>query len=250
MTKKIEFFSTIPGLAETFPVVPAKDFTPSWLASVRMDYMKSDKRDPTIVRCPGIMELFTTGYILTAWHDFDITCTQEKITVILPDKKLVELLGRDTIQIQDPQGIAKHIPKRPWSQKAIVKINTPWNIIAPKGVKFLMIPLPYTESFEFESNIGILDPGYSTELNAQGYWNIREGTHTIKAGTPIAQIIPMSEDTFEMVCRDMNEYDSKWITKQKFYTLLGFVLQRNKIKAGYEKHVENSPKCPFHFWKK
>ena len=55
-------------------------------------------------------------------------------------------------------GIAKNIPKRPWSWPDIVKINTPWHVMAPKDVKFLIIPLPYTPFFDFEACLGILDP--------------------------------------------------------------------------------------------
>jgi hypothetical protein len=214
-----------------------------------MDYMKQNKRDPTIIRCPGVVDVLTTGYVITAWHDIEVATEAQRINVTIPDEKLTAMLGKDSVQIQTPEGIAKHIPKRPWSQKAILKINTPWNVIAPNGVKFMMIPLPYTESFEFESNIGILDPGYSTELNVQGYINAPVGaTMLIKAGTPLAQLVPMSSEQYEFVCRDMTESDNKWNAKRTFLNNFSFIFQRNTVKDAYEKH--NRGKCPFHFWRK
>jgi hypothetical protein len=243
--KKITFFSTVPGVAEMFPVVPAKEFLPKWLQTARIEHLKGDKRDQTIVRCPGIIDVLTSGYIVTTWHDFDITITEDKISLIIPDKVLTEMLAKDSLQIQSGDGMAKHIPQRPWSQKSILKLNTPYQIIAPKGVKFIMIPLPYTDSFEFESNIGILDPSFSSELNVQGFLNLGRGTHSFKAGTPIAQIIPMTNETFELVCRDMTVEDERWLKKRSFLNNFSFVFQRNRVRDVYNNYVKSLSKCPF-----
>jgi hypothetical protein len=247
--KQIKFFSTIPGVADAFPILESKNSMPSWMQAARLDYMKQNKRDLTILRCPGVVDLLTTGYIVTAWHDIDVEVQPHKFSVTIPDQSLNDMLEKDSIQVQTPDGLAKHIPKRPWSQKAILKINTPWNLMAPKGLKFMMIPLPYTESFEFEAAPGILDPGYSTELNVQGYVNVPAGTTlTIKAGTPLAQLVPMSNEQYEFVCRDMTEEDKTWAVKRKFLNKFAFIFQRNTVKESYEKH--NTGKCPFHFWGK
>jgi hypothetical protein len=181
----------------------------------------------------------TTGFVVTAWHDTDIESTPDKMTITIPDVGLNELLDKrgNTTQIQTAQGVAKYIPKRPWSQKSILKINTPWHVLAPRGVKFMFIPLPYTDQFEFESTIGILDPGISSEVNVQGYWNVGFGKHTIKAGTPLCQIIPITEKSYSMVCRDANKKDELWLKKRKFLDNFSFVLQRNKLKDAYHKHV-------------
>jgi hypothetical protein len=245
--KKIIFFSSVAGVSELFPVLPAKDFLPKWLQTARIEHMKGDKRDQTIVRCPGIIDVLTTGYVVTTWHDFDVTITDDKISLIIPDKALTELLNKDSLQIQSSDGMAKHIPKRPWSQHSILKLNTPYQIIAPKGVRFLMIPLPYTDSFNFESNIGILDPAFSSELNVQGYLNFGKGTHHFKAGTPIAQIIPMTNENFEMICRDMTPEDERWLKKRSFLNNFSFVFNRNKVKDVYNNYVKSISKCPFHF---
>jgi hypothetical protein len=250
--KEIVFFSTVKGLAETFPIRLAKDVLPAWLQTARLEHIKGDKRDQTIVRCPGIVDLLTTGYIISTWHDFDLSIDRDgKTYFVAPDERITKMLvDKDSLQMQQGDGMAKHLPKRPWSHPNILKINTPWSVIAPKGLKFLMIPLPYTDAFEFESNIGILDPGYSTELNVQGYINLGPGKHSFKAGTPIAQLIPLSSENYKMIVRDMDAVDETWYKKRSFLNMFSFVYHRNKVKEAYEQHVDKTTKkCPFHFWK-
>lgn len=240
MKHKIEFFSSVPGLAETFPIRPAKEILPKWVHVARADYLKQkDKREIHIFKCPGIFELFGTGFILPAWHDFEVECNEIGFRVTVPDGSLNDLLGKETLQSQHADGVAKFLPKRPWSVASILKINTPWHLMAPKGVKFLMIPLPYTDDFRFESCSGILDPGISSELNVQGYWNEKSGKHLIKAGTPLVQIIPMTEKSYDFVVRDKTEKDDLWLTKRKYLNFFGFMFNRPKIKEAYERHNEN-----------
>lgn len=230
---KIEFFSSIAGVAETFPILNAKDCIPDWVSVARAEYIKSDKKDMHIFKCPGIVDILTTGFVVTAWHDVEIIPKQDAVNVTIPDGKLNDLLGKEAVQIQSPNGVAKHIPKRPWSHKAIVKINTPWHVWSK--CKLLMIPMPYTDYFDFESTSGILDPGVANEINIQGYWNTN--TSTIKAGTPLCQIIPLTEKQYTMLCRDANARDKLWLKKREFFNNFAFVLQRQKLKQAYDKEI-------------
>lgn len=235
---KIIFFSSVLGLAETFPIKPAKDLVPKWAYVARQDYLKNkSKKEMHIYKCPGIFDTFGTGFIIPAWHDVELETDGLKFRLTIPDKQLNTLLEKETLQEQTwNANITKFIPKPPWAVKSILKINTPWHVIAPKGVKFLMIPLPYPDDFDFQSCIGILDPGVSSELNVQGYWNnIKPGNQIIKAGTPLAQLIPITERNLDHIVRDMNKQDEEWLTKRKYLNFFGFILNRAKIKEAYER---------------
>lgn len=230
---KIEFFSSVAGVAESFPILNAKDCIPNWINVARADYIKSNKKDLHIFKCPGIIDILTTGFVVTAWHDVEIEPKDQSINVTIPDGKLNELLGKESVQIQSPNNIAKHLPKRPWSHKGIIKINTPWHVWSK--CKLLVIPMPYTENFDFESTSGILDPGIANEINIQGYWNT--GISVIKAGTPLCQLIPLTERQYSMVCRDANTKDMFWLTKRKYFNNFAFILQRQKLKQAYNKEI-------------
>lgn len=233
---KVEFFSTIAGVAEFYPVLPAKEVLPNWVERCRDDYLRSNKQIIHTFRCPGIFDLMATGFVITAWHDMLVEVTPTKINITTPNEQLKMLSGKPTITMQDD--VAKFFPKRPWSQQQILKINTPWNVLAPKGLKFLHIPLPYSDFFDFESVMGIHDPSVASDINIQGYINKLAGSFTIKAGTPICQLVPMTEKNVTHVCRDMNKSDELWFKKKKFFDSCTFVLQRNKIKEAYNNFVE------------
>lgn len=228
---KIEFFSTVSGLTETFPIIDSRKSIPKWMYSARQQYQ--NKKEPSITRCPGIVELMTSGFIVPAWHDIEIHA-ENTISSYAPSSDLETLLGKPPLQTQDGNGIAKFIPKRPWSHKDILKINTPWHI--KSNLKFLMIPIPYPDSFGFESTIGILDPSISSEINIQGYIN-GNGVLDIKAGDPLCQLIPLTEKTYKLVVRDMNTKDSLWIKKRAFFNNLSFILNKSLIKNAYDKFI-------------
>ena len=67
--RKIEFYSDVYGLSDTVPIVKPADCLPKWINLVRADYKQSDKEKSHLYRCPGIFDLFTHGYIVSAWHD-------------------------------------------------------------------------------------------------------------------------------------------------------------------------------------
>lgn len=234
---KIEFFSTIAGVTEMFPILPAKQVIPKWVSEARNDYMKSDKKNAHVFRCPGIIDLMSTGFIVSAWHDINIDITPEKINVSTPDEMLNRLSGKPPVNMQER--VAQFFPKRPWSQKHILKINTPWNVLAPKNLKFMFIPIPYSDYLDFEATPGILDPSIASDINIQGYMNKTIGNIFIKAGTPICQLIPITEKSYSMVCRDMTPKDELWFKKKRFFDSCTFVLQRNKIKEAYNNFMEN-----------
>ena len=229
---KIEFFSIVDGLTDTYPVLNSKSIMPSWLKTAQQEYSQMEKYDFHIARCPGIVDVLTTGYIVRAWHDVAVRSGPSSLETFAPDIVLEQLIEKPALQVQKGDSVAKHIPKRPWSNKSILKINTPWHIIS--DCKFMMLPISYTDQFEFESCIGILDPSVSSEINIQGYVN-GVGEFTIRAGTPLCQLIPISQQTYDLVVRDATEHDRKWIARRKYYNSIGFNLNKNIVSKAYNK---------------
>lgn len=240
--KKIEFYSTVAGLPDMFPVVKAKDALPIWAKSARDSYVKKKEqsigRMNHIYQCPGIFDLFNHGYIIPMWHDVIINTNGDPDTFswTVPSSDLADLNPEVNLIENQSNGVGAVMPIKPWSLNTLIKINTPWRIVAPRGVKFLVMPIAYPDRFEFESSIGILNPGYSNEINIQLYYNVQKGDVLIKAGTPLAHIIPLSEQNFDLICREMNTVDKFWQAKQKYFNSSTFTLKRNIIQDLYYKH--------------
>ena len=242
--KTIEFFSTVAGLADVCPVIPANKYKPNWMSAAKNDYLELKKSNihnwTHIYQCPGIFDLFNYGYIIPMWHDVVIKTNgdKENFQFLLPTPDLtIGGPGGDVVGRHLP-GIDSFLPKKPWAIDPTIKFHTPWKVIAPKGVKFLVIPIAYSENPEIESSIGILDPGYSCEINFQMYFNIIDGEYLLKAGTPMLHMIPLSEEKFNFICRDANDHDIAWLRKKEFFKNFTFKLKRNVIKEFYYKHFK------------
>jgi len=239
----IEFFTSAPGLSEMFPIIPASEYRADWMTAAKNDYIQnkekfSKSRNTHLFQCPGIFDLNNHGFIVPLWHDLIIkTENKERFTWTIPSGALNSYRGKDVVGTHK-QGLDKFLPKRPWSLNQVVKLDTPWNIVAPKGVKFLIIPLAYPDEFTFESCIGILDPSISTEVNIQLYWNVLQGDTFLKAGTPLCQLIPLTEKKYDLIVREMTASDKFWLEKRNLFMSMFFRGNRNIIKEIYYKHFK------------
>jgi len=240
---KIEFVSLVQGVSEMFPVTAARSYKPKWAESAVTEY-KSMIKDQVnfnhISLCPGIFDLFKTGYIVHAWHDTLIKTNGDGHTFqwAVPNFDSLEITGVTQPVGSHTEDITKFLPQRPHSLKGVVKFNTPWRIIAPKGVKFLMLPIEYSDDHLFDAAMGILDPEVSNEINVQVYWNKLNGEHKIKAGTPLCQLIPLSEKQFKLVVRDATQHDLDWEKKKDYINGSTFFPQRKKLAEMWRKHFK------------
>ena len=239
--RKIEFFSSVDGVADAFPIKPASEFTFKWVEATRRDYKEYVKKEVGrgvhVYRCPGIFDVMGTGYIVPLPWDIRIETNgdEENFKWEIPTADIVDLFKAEIVIGHSPKGSSKFMPVKPGSLETIIKINSPWHIIAPSDVKFLIIPIPYPDSYDFESVIGILDPSISSELNFQLRWNVLNGNYTIKAGTPMFQIIPLANERFDFDIRNMNDKDKKWLEKRRYFNNSTFLMNRPLIRKMYQK---------------
>ena len=242
MKDKIEFVSTLSGVSDMFPILPSSKYWPKWISKATADYkanMDKTEKFRHVAQCPGIFAMFKTGYIVTSLYDVVISTSKNErgFQWKVADADLIEHAKMKLVDTHGDQ-IGKHIPKRKGQIENIVKINTPYHIIAPKGVKFMFMPLPYPDSFDYESVTGILDPAESSELNIQLNWYKEEGEVLIKAGTPLMYILPISEKEYSVVSRDATEKEMNWIKKRRYFNSFSFTPIRNKVKTLYEKYFQ------------
>lgn len=245
MTKNIiEFFTAAPGLSELFPIIPASQYRANWMTAAKTDWVENkeryvNSRQTHIFQCPGIFDLFNHGYIIPLWHDLLIKTdgTNRNFTWSIPSGALNSYRGKEIVGTHKPE-LNKFLPKRPWSLEQIVKLDTPWNIVAPKGLKFLMMPISYPDSYEFEHSTGLLDPAVSSEINLQLHWNVKQGETLIKAGTPIAHLVPLTEKKYDLIVREMNDRDRSWLEKRNLFMCIFFRQNRQLLKDFYYNHFK------------
>tara|TARA_B100000470_G_C19686128_1_gene344315 strand:+ start:62 stop:805 length:744 start_codon:yes stop_codon:yes gene_type:complete len=244
--EKIEFFNGEPGIIDNYPIIEAKNLKLKWVESAKKDFQNLVKVGADkipgfnhMTRCPGIFDMFKYGYIVFLHKDLLIKPHEESFESLLAGENqgLPEL---SKIVAVDNHSLSL-LAKPPWASNFAIKISTGWHVIAPKGVKFIMLPIAYPDTYEFTSTIGIVNPSIETQINFQLYWNgIKEET-LIKAGTPLGQLIPLSEKKYEMVQREMNQRDHDWIVRQEsaYFSTFWRNTMRKKVQNMYNK-----------FWKK
>jgi len=214
--KRIEFFNSDPAVIDTFPIIEAKDLKLNWVKETRKNYQehvhKGHASEPGfkhIARCPGIFDLFKYGYIVSLHKDIIIKLDMEGgfewiVPSEIKDKTNFHVEYQSTALIANP----------PWATDFIIKITTGWNVVAPRDLRFLYLPIAYPDTFDFTCTTGIFNPAISTEVNFQVYWNATESPETvIRAGTPLGHLIPLTEKRYEWTQRVSNQHDRDWLKK-------------------------------------
>jgi hypothetical protein len=194
------------------PMIPAKDFRHPWVDRAVRDFAKL-REDPNwnhkkvihTARCPGIFTLQRHGWIMRTWQDIVITTKKE-------DPANFSWLGaysQDGVGFHPPEQLANFWEEWPDDTlRTVVKINSGWRCVVPKGYYLLEMPIPLSEERRFTTIPGYFSkeagPAY---MNVQLLWHVLDGETLIKAGTPIAQYVLVPKEQHGMICRDATPDD-------------------------------------------
>tara|TARA_S200000501_G_scaffold290778_1_gene275876 strand:- start:411 stop:1235 length:825 start_codon:yes stop_codon:yes gene_type:complete len=230
-----------PGVADLHPIFPARKLKRKW----RREELKSQAhRDEQVIKqCPAkkaeaIWKTLLTKYPPVNFWSHAVTCPalhqvmDNGYILPCPADFVIHLDGdgnfewKSTMQFYGDRYITAHVPEQTRGMRNLVsenqtkdvldytiKMETPWRIQAHKDIVFIQIPVPYWEEDRFSIATGIVDPRYSYEVNMQMFWHkLEPGEYIIKAGTPLAQWIPVNRDfltskAFDVVIETANKDD-------------------------------------------
>lgn len=210
--QKVTFICTAPGVESIMPIIPAKEYKHAWIVRAQQDFAKCRKEknfgtspENHTVKCPGIVTLQKQGWILRTWQDICIETYGDghKFTwnSAVDQTKLDPLTGSYVGHHASEQYATYMENWDPNTLKTVIKIQSPWLCLIPKGHYLLEIPVPYLDDNRFIAVPGMFDCdlGYAP-LNVQLLWRVKEGKAVIKAGTPIAQyiLVPKEKIDFEI----------------------------------------------------
>lgn len=210
---KVIFQATLPGVDEVMPIIPAKDYKPKWLADARADfskriggeYPKQPVNSPH--KCPGIVDLLNTGWIVRAWQDMTIETNgdgenfQWRSTVGGLDFRPIGDIG-----YLPGAMLLDYLPQRVDTLRTIIKFQAPWLVTVPKGYSLLFVPMLYSDDGRFTNAPGILDTAMDRQLNIQVFWHALNSTEVIRAGTPLAHLVLIPNEL--AVGLEMKPYNS------------------------------------------
>jgi len=210
--KPIKFFHPIPGIVETNPIIEAKKLKRSWIEENGRDLLKfkqelkkcpiSELREKItsvgfISRCPGIRQFMNRGYIIPNPIDFYIETDGDGQKICATTMTPPNFGDFFKIKYHGEQQLNAYTAVPLNSNKTIIKVCTGWNVIPHEDYVFIITSPHYNNEPRFTSAVGVLDPAYDTQVNIFLFWHVKEGRELIKAGTPLAQYIPVPRDLIQ-----------------------------------------------------
>lgn len=212
---------------------PASSFIPEWYK--KMDSYIDGKKVPnntgnttaTIKRCMPVFDSMVAGYIITSPADLWVT--------IKDNSHFYEWASLDLISFHTSQQVPYYPSDRNFRYPLEIypKWHNYWSIKTPKGYSSLFLPPLHRDSV-FKIIPGLVDTDtYTAPVNFPFEINDPNFEGLIPKGTPIAQVIPIKRDSWNMSFgqeKELDEQDN--VTKQLitvFYDRYKRMFRQEKI---------------------
>lgn len=226
---------------EWFPIESAQKYIPEWWKKLPSSYElknPSTLKDTalTIKKCPGVVDLFTTGFIMPLWTDL--------VMVLTPEQNMFnyEFAARSPYWFIDLNEHRQYL--NAFENKFLqAKITSPWCVKEKDGVQFTLLEPTWMMDDPNAVTIvpGILDFKYQNNINVNVFLKMSAtGTRVdLKAGSPLAHFIPLSDKKVEVKNHLVSEQEYKNLNDaaQPFSFSRSFITRKKIINA--------RSKCPF-----
>lgn len=230
---------------QQYPITRAAKHIPDWWRNLPSTWPTPDFEfvpEATAKYCQGFIDLYSRGFILPLWSDVAIELSwkneQRNWKYRFADHKTnFSMHDYRSIQGMVSPDLYQHF-----------KFPAPWVLESKKDTKFLMTQPVWSNGDninKFTVLPGVIDFKYQFSLNVNALFEyIPDTTRQImlEAGSPLAHIIPLTEDSVEIRCHE--------ITTEEFNRR---TLVLSKFKGNYKERKiqlnKNEPsKCPFKRW--
>jgi len=206
-------FTNTSGMEDLEKPQPASKFIPEWYKNME-SYIGGDKKpdgnagtSATAKRCMPIFDVVTAGYIITSPAD---------VWVSLKDgQQYFEWSTLGLISFHPIEQAPEHPERKP---HAYPKWINHWAIKTPKGYSTLFVQPFHRESI-FTILPGLVDTDeYYAPVNFPMVINDPNFEGLIPKGTPIAQVIPVKRDDWNMQFGGEKEFKAQAKITQKLST--------------------------------
>ena len=223
----IKFWHQNPAVSHMYPAVLGNGLSMDWVQKEREIRNTFDKEkydyDSTVMKCPGIFELYSRGFFVQQPYDVNFTYNrnENEIQYLHPD--LEDFLGDP--KNWNPTGLSGNLtfhtkrddflaefPFRKDQLPYICNIKTGFRLLSP--VPILFLPVPYDDQQDWSSSMGVLETSKNIEVNAQIYLNKYNGedekTWSVKAGDNIQFCVPLTDEKWE-IQNELSIKEKMWL---------------------------------------
>ena len=194
------------AVAEYSPIKPANKIYPQWwkdLSSSKFNWDTLDAEN-TVKSCPGLSNIFQSGFILPMWSDLALTYSNDGWKYSFSDKG-------SSLQIHPNESMRGF-----YEEHTIFKLVSPWIIQSP--VNLLQVePFyhhSYTDDWPFTTPYGITPPVSSKNMHLTNIFLLAKREEEVKKimiknNTPLLHIIPLTDKkiNFKIEVPDMPKYN-------------------------------------------
>tara|TARA_S200002703_G_scaffold120677_1_gene106512 strand:+ start:1181 stop:1885 length:705 start_codon:yes stop_codon:yes gene_type:complete len=176
------------------------------LSHIPLEYKKMENhidnkiKQRTVKKCIPFLDSLTCGYIIPFPMDLHFSYDKEKKQALfeLPDipsyfNNSFEVEFHGDFQISNE---LKHIHR---TIEGVFKFQNPWTVTTPPGYSCIFTQ-PFNRNLPFKIIDGIVDTDkFPFSVNFPFYWtNSIDIPFTLKAGSPMALVIPFKRDSWKM----------------------------------------------------
>jgi hypothetical protein len=193
MNKKLEYETYDKRLNA---LIPASTQMPEWYKKIPSFRGKEKKlvinnydTNATVKHCMPFLEAMTAGYFITLWTDLQVT--------IIDDQPILRWLETpDPVKFRDrPVDSLSLVPEGFYAVE--FTWQNPYNLRTPKKYGILLTHPFNRHELPFHTVTGIADAGQTLHSGSMPFFIKKGFEGIIKAGTPIAQVIPFKKESWD-----------------------------------------------------
>lgn len=220
---KMTVWSSIPGLEEVVPPVPARECIPDWFKDMPKDVAPGLLHPGTAKRCPAFVDYFSQGIVIKLWCDLAITIKEDNTYQVYAPEDIFKFETHGNEQFLD------YLPQRKEQNISMVlKAFCPWRIQTPPGYSVMQLPMFYNFNKDFTVMPGNIWTDVHHEINQQimfhGY-----GDFLIKRGTPLAVYVPIKREKIPLSVERPS-------AELSYRNAVSYYWWAGKFKGGYKEH--------------
>lgn len=184
----LTFYTTDETVFNSAKPQRASRFVPSWVHALPTKLLREDGITPnsTVRNCPGLMDLYQSGFIVPLWSDVNIKMEDSGYQYQFADQ-------RSTIETHS----ATQFSTSPFAETHInLKFINPWWIFSDSAVKLLYIAPTWNDMGSEDMLLvpGIMSPNKCLlPLNVNFLAKKKSSFYELEFGSPLVHIVPLSE---------------------------------------------------------
>jgi hypothetical protein len=191
-------FTKVLQVHDAYTPQASKHFLPEWYKDIpsykdnkKMAYgQDTGEAVATLKKCMPVFDVITAGYIIPTYCDVWVTQRNGMPYYEWADVGLAPITWHPTWQTKGHPDSSDFIESP--------KFLNPWSIKTPPGYSLLVIP-PTHHNLQIKILEGIVDTdSYTSPINFPFHLKSNSFEGLIPAGTPLAQVIPIKRDSWEL----------------------------------------------------